>query len=44
MYLEQDGANSACKLMLLLEEKNNGGVISRNGDFNRPPRSCDLIW
>jgi hypothetical protein len=44
MWFQQDGAtcHTACETMELLREKFPGRVISRNGDRNWPPRSCDL--
>jgi len=44
IWFQQDGATShtACETMELLREKFPGRVISRNGDRNWPPRSCDL--
>jgi hypothetical protein len=44
MWFQQDGAtcHTAGKTMELLREKFPGRVISRNGDWNWPPRSCDL--
>lgn len=44
MWFQQDGAtcHTANETMALLRNKFNGRVISRNGDVNWPPRSCDL--
>ena len=44
VYLQQDGAtcHTSGKTIGLLRKKFPGGVISRNGDYNWPPRSCDL--
>jgi hypothetical protein len=44
MWFQQDGAtcHTACETMELLREKFPGRVISRNGDRNWPPRSCDF--
>lgn len=44
VYFQQDGAtcHTAGETMALLRDKFPGRVISRNGDFNWPPRSCDL--
>jgi len=44
MWFQQDGAicHTACETMELLREKFPDHVISRNGDRNWPPRSCDL--
>ena len=44
VYFQQDGAtcHTAGETMALLREKFPGRVISRNGDFDWPPRSCDL--
>ena len=43
-YLQQDGAtwHTSGKTIGLLREKFPGRVISRNSDYNWPPRSCDL--
>ena len=43
VYLQEDGAtcHTSCKTIGLLREKFPGRVISRNGDYNWPPRSCD---
>ena len=42
--LQQDGAtcHTSGETIGLLPEKFPGRVISRNGDYNWPPRSCDL--
>ena len=44
MWFQPDGAT--CKTsrdkVNLLKEKFEGFIISRNGDINYPPRSCDL--
>ena len=42
--LQQDGAtrHTRGKTISLLRKKFPGRVISRNGDYNWPPRSCDL--
>ena len=44
VYLQQDGAtcHTSGETIGLLREKFRGRVISRNGDYNWPPRSCDL--
>ncbi|KZC03781.1 hypothetical protein WN55_04237, partial [Dufourea novaeangliae] len=44
LYFQQDGATcyTSRETIILLHEKFAGRVISRNGDFNSPPRSCDL--
>ena len=44
MWFQQDGATShtACETIQLLHEKFPGRVLSRSGDKNWPPRSCDL--
>jgi hypothetical protein len=44
MWFQQDGAtcHSARETAELLREKFPGRVISRNGNQNWPPRSCDL--
>ena len=44
MWFQQDGATShtADATMDLLHERFEGMVISRRGDVNWPPRSCDL--
>lgn len=44
MWFQQDGATShtARATMDLLHERFGGMVISRGGDINWPPRSCDL--
>lgn len=44
MWFKQDGATShtARPILALLQEKFPGRVISRFGDVNWPPRSCDL--
>lgn len=44
MWFQQDGAtcHTARETMTLLETKFSGRVISRFGDQNWPPRSCDL--
>ena len=43
-WFQQDGAtcHTANETMALLRDKFNGRVISRGGDVNCPPRSCDL--
>ena len=43
--LQQDGAtcHTSGETIGLLPEKFPGRVIYRNGDYNWPPRSCDLI-
>ena len=45
MWFQQDGANclTARETTELLREKFPGRVISRNGDQNWPPRSCDFF-
>lgn len=44
MWFQQYGAtcHTARDTLTLLHEKFEGSVISRNGDVNWPPRSCDL--
>ena len=44
MWFQQDGATShtARATMDFLHERCGGKVISRGGDINWPPRSCDL--
>ena len=44
IFFQQDGANchTAAETMQLLQTKVHGRVISRHGDVNWPPRSCDL--
>ena len=44
VYFQQDGAtcHTSGETIGLLGEKFPGRVISRNGDYNWPPRSCDL--
>ncbi|XP_053969084.1 uncharacterized protein LOC128870448 [Anastrepha ludens] len=44
VYFQQDGAtcHTSNKTIDLLREKFPGRVISRRGDHNWPPRSCDL--
>ncbi|XP_053949535.1 uncharacterized protein LOC128857797 [Anastrepha ludens] len=44
MWFQQDGAtcHTANETMALLREKFDGRIISRCGDVNCPPRSCDL--
>lgn len=44
MWFQQDGAtcHTARDTINLLHEKFDGFVISRGGDVNWPPRSCDL--
>lgn len=44
VYFQQDGATSHTSrdTTALLREKFPGRLISRNGDVNWPPRSCDL--
>ena len=44
IWFQQDGAtcHTANETMALLRDKSNGHVISRDGDVNWPPRSCDL--
>lgn len=44
MRFQQDGAtcHTARETMDFLREKFPGRIISRNGDWNWPPRSCDL--
>ena len=43
-YFQQDGSmcHTSGETIGHLREKFPGQVISRNGDYNRPPRSCDL--
>ena len=43
MWVQQDGAtcHTARETTELLQEKFPARVISRNGDQNWPPRSCD---
>jgi len=45
IWFQQDGAtlHFANDTINLLREKFSGRVISRNGDVNWPPRSCDLF-
>ena len=44
VYFQQDGAtcHTSGENSGLLREKFPGRAISRNGDYNWPPRSCDL--
>ena len=44
VYFQQDGATcyTSSETISLLREKFPGRVISRNGDYNWPPISCDL--
>ena len=44
MFFEKDGTtcHTAAETMKLLRTKFHGRVISRRGDVNWPPRSCDL--
>ena len=44
VYFQQDGTtwHTSGETIGLLHEKFPGRVISRNGDYNWPPRSCDL--
>ncbi|CAK9806570.1 hypothetical protein ANTPLA_LOCUS4939 [Anthophora plagiata] len=44
VYFQQDGAtpHTTRENITLLRSKFNGRLISRNGDVNWPPRSCDL--
>ena len=44
VYFQQDGATcyTSGETIGLLREKFPGRVISRNGDYNCPPRSLDL--
>ena len=44
VYFQQDGAthHTSAETIGLLREKFPGRVISRNGDYNWPPISCDL--
>lgn len=44
MWFQQDGAtcHTSNATLNLLDEKFDGFVISRRGDINWPPRSCDL--
>ena len=44
LYYQQDGAtcHTSSEIIGLLREKFLGRVISRNCDYNWPPRSCDL--
>lgn len=44
LYFQQDGAtcHTTRENIALLRRKFNGRLISRNGDINWPPRSCDL--
>ena len=44
IYFQQDGAtcHTSGETIELLRERFPGWVISRNGDYNWPPRSCDL--
>ena len=43
VYFQQDGATChiSGKTIGLLRKKSLGRVISRNGDYNWPPKSCD---
>ena len=43
MWFQQDGA-TCHTTTALLQEKIPARVISRRGDINWPPRSCDLIF
>ena len=44
VYFHEDDAtcHTSGETIGLLREKFPGRVISRNGDYNWPPRSCDL--
>ena len=44
VYFQKDGAtcHTSRETISFLHEKFPGRVISRNGDYNWPPRSCDL--
>ena len=44
IYFQQDDAtcHTSGETIDLLRQKFPGGVISRNGDYNWPPRSCNL--
>ena len=44
MWFHQDGAtcHTADATMVILHERFQGMIISRRGDVNWPPRSCDL--
>ena len=44
VYFQQDAAtcHTSGETISLLREKFLGRVISRKGDYNWPPRSCDL--
>ncbi|KOC69520.1 hypothetical protein WH47_05463 [Habropoda laboriosa] len=44
IWFKQDGAtcHTSKETVALLKEMFNGRVISRGGDINWPPRSCDL--
>ena len=44
VYFQHDGTtcHTTGETIGLLREKSPGRVISRNGDYNYPPRSCDL--
>ena len=44
VYFRQNGAtcHTSCETFGLLREKFPGRVISQYGDYNWPPRSCDL--
>ena len=44
VYFQQDGAtrHTSGETIGLLREKFPGLMILRNGDYNWPPRSCDL--
>ena len=46
VYFQQDGTtcHTSGETIVLLREKFPGRVISRNGDYNWPPRSCVLIY
>ena len=45
VYFQQDAAtcHTSGETISFLREKFPGQIISRNGDYNWPPRSCDLI-
>ena len=46
MWFQQDGTTcyTSRDKVNLLQEKFEGFTISRNGDINYPPRSCDLTY
>ena len=42
MWFQQDGTTRRHRTMDILHERFEGMIISRDGDVNWPPRSCDL--